>query len=153
MKLAFADGNKYITDSKYMNVKVKDLLSESYAEERRKLIGNTALEPVPGQPMTGGTVYLASADGQGNMISYIQSNYKGFGSGLVVPGTGIALQNRGKCFSLNPDHVNCLEPGKRSYHTIIRVFDKSRKTCGTSSHGRIYATSGSCAGNYEYRRL
>jgi gamma-glutamyltranspeptidase/glutathione hydrolase len=122
MKLAFADGNKYITDSKYMNVKVKDLLSESYAEERRKLIGNTALEPVPGQPMTGGTVYLASADGQGNMISYIQSNYKGFGSGLVVPGTGIALQNRGKCFSLNPDHVNCLEPGKRSYHTIIPGF-------------------------------
>lgn len=122
MKLAFADGKKYITDSKYMDVNVQDLLSEAYAEERRKLIGKTALEPAPGKPMTGGTVYLAAADGDGNMISYIQSNYQGFGSGLVVPETGIALQNRGNCFSLDFDHVNCLEPGKRSYHTIIPGF-------------------------------
>jgi len=122
MKLAFADGSKYITDSKYMNVKVQDLLSEAYAEERRKLIGKTALEPTPGQPMTGGTVYLAAADKEGNMISYIQSNYQGFGSGLVVPETGIALQNRGSCFSVDPDHINCLEPGKRTYHTIIPGF-------------------------------
>ena len=70
----------------------------------------------------GGTIYLATADEQGNMVSYIQSNYTGFGSGLVVPGTGIALHNRGHCFSFDPEHVNSLEPGKRPYHTIIPGF-------------------------------
>jgi len=122
MKLAFSDGKKYITDSKQMKIKVEDLLSPSYAEERRKLIGKEALNPYPGRPPKGGTVYLATADSEGNMVSYIQSNYMGFGSGLVVPGTGISLQNRGSNFSLNPLDVNCLEPGKRTYHTIIPGF-------------------------------
>ncbi len=122
LKLAFADGKRYIADPRHMSVSVADLLSEAYAEERRKLIGKTALEPAPGKPPQGGTVYLATADGEGNMVSFIQSNYMGFGSGLVVPGTGIALHNRGHNFTLEEGHDNRLEPGKRPYHTIIPGF-------------------------------
>ncbi|MCT2537222.1 gamma-glutamyltransferase family protein [Aquibacillus koreensis] len=122
MKLAFTDGQTYITDQKYMKQKVSGLLSDAYAEERRQLIGNEALTPKPGTPPSGGTVYLATADQEGNMVSFIQSNYHDFGSGLVVPGTGIALQNRGKNFSLDPNHDNALAGGKRTYHTIIPGF-------------------------------
>lgn len=122
LKLAFADGLKQITDPKHMRVSVESLLSESYGETRRQLIGDTALQPESGDPPQGGTVYLAAADGEGNMISYIQSNYMGFGSGVVIPGTGIALQNRGHNFSLDKDHANALAPGKRTYHTIIPGF-------------------------------
>ncbi|HEU4963596.1 MAG TPA: gamma-glutamyltransferase family protein [Bacilli bacterium] len=122
IKLAFADGQKYITDPAKMSVSVEALLSEEYAQERRSLIGERALQPVAGEPPKGGTVYLAAADGEGNMVSFIQSNYMGFGSGLVVPGTGIGLQNRGHNFSLDPEHDNRLEPGKKSYHTIIPGF-------------------------------
>ncbi|GAA0367500.1 gamma-glutamyltransferase family protein [Bacillus horti] len=122
MKLAFSDGLAYITDSKHMKVKVEDLLSDKYAEQRRALIGEEALTPEAGQPPRGGTVYLATADGEGNMVSFIQSNYMGFGSGIVIPGTGIALQNRGHNFSLDPAHDNALAPGKRTLHTIIPGF-------------------------------
>ncbi|MDI3256306.1 MAG: gamma-glutamyltransferase family protein [Kyrpidia sp.] len=122
IKLAFADGRRYIADPRFMSVRVEDLLSEAYAEQRRRLIGETAGVPAPGRPGGGGTVYLCTADGEGNMVSYIQSNYQGFGSGLVVPGTGIALHNRGANFSLDPDHDNALAPGKRPYHTIIPGF-------------------------------
>ncbi len=122
VKLAFADGLKYIADIRRMRIKVSDLLSDSYAAERRKLISGKAIKALPGKPHRGGTVYLATADGEGNMVSFIQSNYEGFGSGMVVPGTGIALHNRGNCFSFDPDHDNCLEPGKKPYHTIIPGF-------------------------------
>jgi gamma-glutamyltranspeptidase/glutathione hydrolase len=122
IKLAFTDGRKYITDSRKMTVKVEDLLSASFAAERRKLIGTAALQPAPGRPASSGTVYLAAADAEGNMVSYIQSNYLGFGSGMVVPGTGISLHNRGLNFSLDPAHDNRLEPGKKPYHTIIPGF-------------------------------
>lgn len=122
MKLAFADGRKYITDASRMEARVADLLSTEYGAARRGLIGDSALEPEPGLPPQGGTVYLAAADGEGNMISLIQSNYMQFGSGLVVPGTGIALQNRGRDFSLDKAHANRLEPGKKTYHTIIPGF-------------------------------
>jgi len=122
LKLAFMDGKKYIADPSKMQVSIEELLSESYAAERRKEIGERALMPEPGNPPKGGTVYLATADGEGNMVSYIQSNYMGFGSGLVVPGTGISLHNRGHNFSLDPNHDNCLESGKRPYHTIIPGF-------------------------------
>lgn len=122
IKLAFADGMKQITDPRHMRVSVESLLAESYGAARRQLIGEQALSPEPGDPPQGGTVYLAAADGEGNMISYIQSNYQGFGSGVVVPGTGISLQNRGHNFSLDPEHANALAPGKRTYHTIIPGF-------------------------------
>jgi Gamma-glutamyltransferase len=122
LKLAFSDGKKYITDPRDMHDEIEILLSDEYAIERSKLIGETALDPSPGSLPKGGTVYLATADGEGNMVSYIQSNYMGFGSGLVVPGTGIALQNRGHTFSLNPADANALAPGKRTYHTIIPGF-------------------------------
>lgn len=122
IKLAFADGHRYITDARHMTVAVEDLLSGQYIAERRRLIGDVARIPEAGRPPAGGTVYLCTADNEGNMVSFIQSNYMGFGSGLVVPGTGIALQNRGHNFSLDPNHDNRLEPGKRSYHTIIPGF-------------------------------
>ncbi len=122
LKLAFVDGQKYITDPHDMKVRVEDLLSEDYAKTRRELIKERALQPEPGKPPAGGTVYLAAADGKGNMVSFIQSNYMGFGSGLVVPGTGISLQNRGWQFSLDPEDHNSLAPGKRTYHTIIPGF-------------------------------
>ena len=122
MKLAYADGQKYITDPACMKVSVKDLLSKTYGAKRSLEIGNTAKSPEAGNPFTGGTVYLCTADGEGNMVSYIQSNYYHFGSGIVIPGTGIALQDRGANFSLDEGHDNYLAPRKRTYHTIIPGF-------------------------------
>ncbi|MDA8335809.1 MAG: gamma-glutamyltransferase family protein [Peptococcaceae bacterium] len=122
MKLAFADGLKYITDRRLMAVEPSDLLSPGYIASRRELIGERATPPAAGRPPGGGTVYLATSDGEGNMVSYIQSNYLGFGSGLVVPETGIALHNRGCSFSLDPGAANFLLPGKKPYHTIIPGF-------------------------------
>ena len=122
IKLAFADGFAHIADPAHMRVSVADLLSDGYAHERRALIGDTARLPMPGEPSRGGTVYLSTADNEGNMVSLIQSNYMGFGSGLVVPGTGIGLHNRGNNFSLQANHPNCLAPDKRPYHTIIPGF-------------------------------
>ncbi|MFC2947335.1 gamma-glutamyltransferase family protein [Virgibacillus sediminis] len=122
IKLAFADAHQHVTEPAHMRYSTDDLLSESYAEKRRGLITDRALQPEAGEPTSSGTVYLAAADGEGNMVSFIQSNYMGFGSGLVVPGTGIALQNRGHNFSMNPSHVNALAGGKKTYHTIIPGF-------------------------------
>ncbi len=122
IKLAFAAGRKYISDPNYMTGTINDLLTEEYAHACRQKISDQARLPITDKPLPGGTIYLATADEQGNMVSYIQSNYTGFGSGLVVPGTGIALHNRGHCFSFDPEHVNSLEPGKRPYHTIIPGF-------------------------------
>ncbi|MCC4263424.1 gamma-glutamyltransferase family protein [Oceanimonas baumannii] len=121
-KLAYADGLHYLTEPGNMQVSPEQLLSPEYARARSHQIGTRAILPAPGQPAQGGTVYLATADEEGNMVSFIQSNFHGFGSGIVVPGTGISLQNRGSGFSLNPGHVNCLQPGKRPYHTIIPGF-------------------------------
>lgn len=122
IKLAFADAHRYVADPDFADVPVEALLSKEYAKQRRTLIGERALQPAPGDPNSGGTVYLCAADGDGMMVSFIQSNYMGFGSGVVVPGTGIALQNRGANFTLDPTHPNRLEPGKRPYHTIIPGF-------------------------------
>lgn len=122
MKLAYMDGKTYVADPRAMKVTSQDLLSEEYAALRRDLIGKNAITPSPGKPNGGGTVYLATADEDGNMVSMIQSNYMGFGSGLVVPGTGIALHNRGHNFSLDSNHHNVLRPGMKPYHTIIPGF-------------------------------
>ncbi|KIL49950.1 gamma-glutamyltransferase family protein [Jeotgalibacillus soli] len=122
MKLAFADGKAFITEPEDMPISKEELLSQAYADKRRAAIGDGAMNPTPIELPKGGTVYLAAADDEGNMISYIQSNYMGFGSGIVIPGTGISLQNRGHDFSLDPEHPNALKPGKRTYHTIIPGF-------------------------------
>lgn len=122
MKLAFADGRKYITDKNHMTTEVEKLLCDSFAEKRRDLINDAAQMPEAGDPDSGGTVYLCTADGDGNMVSFIQSNYMGFGSGIVVPETGIALQNRGHNFNYDNNHDNCLAPHKKPYHTIIPGF-------------------------------
>jgi len=131
IKLAFEDGKKYITDPEFMKVSNEDLLSYEYGVKRSEEITEEAMLPKAGKPDSGGTVYLATADGEGNMVSFIQSNYMGFGSGVVIPGTGIGLQNRGHNFSLNPEDFNALEPEKRTYHTIIPGFlSKAGKALG-----------------------
>ena len=122
IKLAFADTMRYVADPRFMRARVADLLSEDYAARRRALIGEQALEPSPGNPASGGTIYLCTADQEGNMVSLIQSNYQGFGAGVLIPGTGISLQNRGMNFSLDPTSDNALAGGKKSYHTIIPGF-------------------------------
>lgn len=124
LKLAFADAHRYIADPEHAPVPLETLLSKRYAAERRALITDeaTITDPQAGLPHTGDTVYLCTADSEGTMVSFIQSNYMGFGSGIVVPGTGIALQNRGAGFSLEEGHPNRVAPGKRPYHTIIPGF-------------------------------
>jgi len=122
IKLAFADAKTYVADPRYMKMKTEDLLSEDYAARRRALITDRALTPEPGDPSCGGTVYLCAADPEGNMVSFIQSNYTTFGAGVAVPGTGVSFQNRGANFSLDPASDNCLAGGKKSYHTIIPGF-------------------------------
>lgn len=124
LKLAFADARRYIADPSAAPVPTAALLSKAYAAERRTLIARDAAlaEAAPGVPRDGDTVYLCTADSQGRMVSYIQSNYMGFGSGVVVPGTGIALHNRGAGFTLEEGHPNQVAPGKRPYHTIIPAF-------------------------------
>ena len=122
MKLAFADVHRYVADPASMAMPAAALLDPDYLAARAKLIGrNTAGAPEFGAPKAGGTVYLAAADEGGRMISYIQSNYMGFGSGVVAPG-GISLQNRGAGFVLDPGHANEAGPRKRPFHTIIPGF-------------------------------
>lgn len=122
IKLAFADTKTYVADPRYMKTKVRELLDPAYLASRRALITDRALTPEPGEPRCGGTIYLCTADAEGNMVSFIQSNYDCFGAGITIPGTAISLQNRGANFSLDPKSDNCLAGGKKSYHTIIPGF-------------------------------
>lgn len=122
LKLAFTDGKRYVTDPAYMKATVAELLSKDYAAKRRALIGDTALLPTPGTPFCGDTVYLNAADGEGNMISYIQSIYCPFGSGVAIPNTGLLMHNRGNNFTMDEAMENCVAPGKKPYHTIIPGF-------------------------------
>ena len=124
MKLAFADMRAYVADLDYMtDVTVEHLLSDEYLKSRAALIDtNTAQDFKAGAPKHGGTVYVTAADENGMMVSFIQSNYMGFGSGVVVPGTSISLQNRGHGFSLTPGHPNHVAGGKRPFQTIIPAF-------------------------------
>jgi gamma-glutamyltranspeptidase/glutathione hydrolase len=111
-----ADAAAHVADPAAMRVKAETLLADGYLCERAGLIRRDRAQA------QGGTVYLAAADAEGMMVSYIQSNYRGFGSGIVVPGTGVALNNRGACFSLDPGHPNCVGPRKRRFNTIIPGF-------------------------------
>jgi len=120
MKLAFADVQKYVGDPRFMTVSPAELLDGEYLAQRRCLIGERALAVQAGAPR-GGTVYLCAADGE-LQVSFIQSNYMGFGAGIVADGTGIALQNRGACFVLEEGHANRYAPAKKPFHTIIPGF-------------------------------
>lgn len=124
MKLAFADTYRWVADERSMTeVTAADLLDDAYLAERaRRIDPSRAQDFAHGHPPRGGTIYLTAADQSGMMISLIQSNYMGFGSGIVVPGTGVSLQNRGHCFSLQANHPNVVAPGKRPFHTIIPGF-------------------------------
>ena len=123
MKLAFADAYAHVADLDHMRVTPQALLDRRYLASRARLIdASRAQDFGPGEPPTGGTVYIAAGDADGTMVSLIQSNYMGFGSGVVVPGTGISLQNRGAGFSLEPGHPNALAGGKRPFQTIIPGF-------------------------------
>ena len=123
IKLAFADAHRYIADPRYMDVKADQLLDPAYLKGRAALIDpDRAGDPRAGTPKPGGTILITTADVAGNMVALIQSNYMGFGSGIVIPGTGILLQDRGACFVLEPGHPNQIAGGKRPYHTIIPGF-------------------------------
>jgi gamma-glutamyltranspeptidase/glutathione hydrolase len=123
VKLALADAYRYIADPETMDVAVEQLLDPAYLAVRADQIDmNAASEPGHGAPGQGGTVYLTAADAEGMMVSFIQSNYMGFGSGVVVPETGISLQNRGSGFVLQEGHPNRVGPRKRPFQTIIPGF-------------------------------
>jgi len=123
MKLAFADAHRYVADPQAMDTSTEDLLSGDYLAGRARCIDmSRAQNPGHGVPKHSGTVYLSAADEAGMMVSFIQSNYRGFGSGVVVPGTGISLQNRGAGFTLEAGHPNQVGGNKRPFHTIIPGF-------------------------------
>ena len=123
MKLAFADVYRFVAEPASMEVTSAQLLDPSYLAARAKLIDlKRAQDFGAGNPVKGGTIYLSAADESGMMVSFIQSNYMGFGSGIVVPGYGVSMQNRGHAFSLDPASPNLVAPGKRPFHTIIPAF-------------------------------
>jgi len=122
LKLAFADAQACVADTDYMQVGPERLLDKEYLKQRAALIDRNQARPASAGAPNGGTVYLTAADASGVMVSMIQSNYMGFGSGVVVPGTGISLQNRGANFTATHGHPNQVGPNKRPYHTIIPGF-------------------------------
>jgi gamma-glutamyltranspeptidase/glutathione hydrolase len=123
MKLAFADVRRHVADPASMRVSYADLLNPDYLRQRARLIERSKAQPfTPGKLTGSDTIYLTAADEAGMMVSYIQSNYMGFGSGVVVPNTGISLQNRGAGFRIESGHPNCVGPSKRPFHTIIPAF-------------------------------
>lgn len=123
LKLAYADAKAFVADPACMTAEVRKLLSPAYAAKRRAVIhADSVCEPLLGDPYCGDTVYLCTADSEGNMVSFIQSHYQDFGSWIVEPETGVELQNRGANFTLDESSPNCLAPGKRAYHTIIPGF-------------------------------
>jgi len=123
-KLAFEDRAKYYSDPAFNDIPVQELISKEYADKRRKLINPDRAARIvsAGNPEDGNTIYLTVADKEGNMVSLIQSNYRGMGSGMCPPGLGFILQDRGELFSLEEGHFNVYAPGKRPFHTIIPAF-------------------------------
>ena len=123
MKLAFADIYRHVGDARAMTLTPAQMLDAAYLQSRAKMIdAKRAQDFGPGHGPKGGTIYLSAADANGMMVSFIQSNYMGFGSGVVVPGYGVSLQNRGHGFTLDASRANVVGPGKRPFHTIIPAF-------------------------------
>ncbi len=123
MKLAFADVYRFVAEPASMELTAAQLLDDSYLASRARLIDpKRAQDFKAGNPVKGGTIYLTAADERGMMVSFIQSNYMGFGSGVVVPGYGLSMQNRGHAFNLDAASPNVVAPGKRPFHTIIPAF-------------------------------
>jgi gamma-glutamyltranspeptidase / glutathione hydrolase len=142
IKLAFADVYAQVADASTMRVTAEQMLDDAYLAGRAKLIdGKRAQHFGAGKLPTGGTIYLSTADENGMMVSLIQSNYMGFGSGVVVPGYGVSLQNRGHGFSLTASSANVVAPGKRPFHTIIPGF--------LSKHGQPQMSFGVMGGNMQ----
>ena len=143
-KLAFEDRAKHYADADFHDTPMERLLSEEYAAERRELIGEDASDRLTTGIEAleeGDTIYLTTADEEGNMVSLIQSNFRGMGTGFVVPGTGFSFHNRGELFSMDPDHPNAYEPGKRPFHTIIPGF--------VTKDGEPYFSIGNMGGAYQ----
>ena len=143
LRLAFADGGRYIADPAFAKIPVEGLLSDAYVSKRAGLVDPTRANPraEPGMPGAGAdTVYFSVVDGRGNACSFINSNYMGFGTGISPEGTGFTLQNRGANFSLDPAHPNALAPRKRPYHTIIPALATRERD------GSLYACFGVMGG-------
>ncbi|NAS10851.1 gamma-glutamyltransferase [Poritiphilus flavus] len=140
-KLAFEDRAKYYADMDFAEVPVAELISEDYANKRRELIKDRASTYKAGEISVGETIYMTAADKDGNMISLIQSNYMGMGSGLVPPQLGFMLQNRGKLFSLKKGQANTYAPEKRPFHTIIPAF--------ITKDGKPYVSFGVMGGDFQ----
>ncbi len=141
-KLAFEDRAKYYADMDFADVPVERLISKEYAAERRKLISDERAQVYSaGEISAGETIYLTVADADGNMVSFIQSNYRGMGSGMAPPGLGFILQDRGELFALTEGQNNTYEPGKRPFHTIIPAF--------VTKDGQPYLSFGVMGGDFQ----
>jgi gamma-glutamyltranspeptidase/glutathione hydrolase len=144
MRMGFAEAAAWVGDPTSTNLPMDELLSVSYGARLRAQLDDRRAMPQPRTLLAAGdTVYLATIDGEGNACSFINSNYMGFGSGLVAGETGIALQNRGAGFTLVPGHPNSLEPAKRPFHTIIPALST------LASDGSLYAVFGVMGGHMQ----
>jgi gamma-glutamyltranspeptidase/glutathione hydrolase len=140
-KLAFEDRAKYYADMDFFDVPLEELLSDDYANNRRAQIGEKAGSYSAGEISDGDTIYMTVADNEGTMISLIQSNYRGMGSGMAPPKLGFMLQDRGELFSLKRGQANTYEPGKRPFHTIIPAF--------ITKDGKPYVSFGVMGGDFQ----